>query len=120
MALSFCTVLASLLAIALAIGNDDNAGAPKDEQKTRSAQATTQAINARLERVENAMEAQQEQIEQLRQQLQVRDSTIQRLQQQVDQDQTVVTEADQKSDAAASNGDAAVSWVCNPLSDFRT
>jgi phosphopantetheine adenylyltransferase len=65
------TVLACLLAIALAFGNDDNAGVPKDEHKTRSAQATTQAINARLERVEKAMEAQQEQIEQLRQQLQV-------------------------------------------------
>ncbi len=114
------TVLACLLAIALAFGNDDNAGVPKDEHKTRSAQATTQAINARLERVENAMEAQQEQIEQLRQQLQVRDSTIQRLQQQVDQDQTVVTEAEQKADAAASNGDAAVSLVRNQVSDLRS
>src|SRR5260370_19804088 len=66
------------------------------------------------------MEAKQEQIEQLRQQLQVRDSTIQRLQQQVDQDQTVVTEAEQKADAAASNGDAAVSLVRNQVSDLRS
>ena len=66
------------------------------------------------------MEAQQEQIEQLRQQLQVRDSTIQQLQQQVDQDQTVVTEAEQKADAAASNGDAAVSLVRNQVSDLRS
>jgi hypothetical protein len=113
-------ILACLLAIALAFGNDDYAGVSKDGRSSPNTQATTQATNARLERVEKALEAQQEQIEQLRQQLQIRNSRIRQLQEQVDQDQSIITEAGQNPGEEVAKGDAAASLVRSQASDLES
>ena len=88
------------------------APAPQDAAPTGSPTVTksgkrrrTAAVNPvtrRLDDMQQAISAQQQQIQQLMQQLQSRDAAIQQLQQQNTQAQSAATQAQQKADAAAS------------------
>lgn len=64
---------------------------------------TSKASNVatRLEQMEKAIEAQQQQIQQLQEQLKGRDSQVQQLQQQLTQTQASVSQAEQEAQAAA-------------------
>ena len=63
---------------------------------------TTSEASARLEKLQQAIDAQQQQINQLQKQLQDRDAAMQQLQQQVNQAQTSATQAQQQAASTVS------------------
>ena len=70
--------------------------------KKKAPSNTNAEILRRLEEMQQAIGAQQQQIQQLRDQVQTRDAVIQQLQQQSSQAQTTAGQADQKADTALS------------------
>jgi hypothetical protein len=92
-------LLASLLVfdVAAAAQATSRTGANSKARKTAPS-----SFNAKLDRMQQALEAQQQQINQLMQQVQTRDKTIDQLQQQVSQVQSAASQAQQKADAASS------------------
>jgi hypothetical protein len=70
--------------------------------KKKATGATNAEILRRLEEMQQALGAQQQQIQQLRDQVQTRDAVIQQLQQQSSQAQTTAGQAEQKADTALS------------------
>jgi hypothetical protein len=92
-------LLASLLVfdVAAAAQATSRTGANSKARKTAPS-----SVNAKLDQMQQALEAQQQQINQLMQQVQTRDKTIDQLQQQVSQVQSAASQAQQKADAASS------------------
>ncbi len=90
--------LAFLLITAQVFGQSPT-GTPASTKK--KAAAKTSAVNTRLEQMEKAIEAQQQQIQQLQDQLKGRDSQVQQLQQQLTQTQASVAQAQQETQAVA-------------------
>jgi hypothetical protein len=87
-------------------------------KKKTSAKATA-GQGSKLDRLERAVEAQQEQIQQLRQELQLRDQAIQQMQQRMDQ----VSAASSAASAAQTKADAAATQatkVQDDLTSLRT
>ncbi len=90
--------LAFLLITAQVFGQSAT-GTPASTKK--KAAAKTSAVNTRLEQMEKAIDAQQQQIQQLREELKGRDSQVQQLQQQLTQTQASVAQAQQETQAVA-------------------
>src|SRR5882757_2904696 len=70
--------------------------------KKKTASTANAAIARRLDEMQQAISAQQQQIQQLTQELQTRDAAIQQLQQQSSQAQSTAGQAEQKADSALS------------------
>lgn len=70
--------------------------------KKKAASASNADVSRRLDEMQQAIGAQQQQIQQLMQELQTRDASIQQLQQQSSQAQTAAGQAEQKADTALS------------------
>jgi hypothetical protein len=70
--------------------------------KKKKASSSTSSISAQLDRMQQAIDAQQKQIEELRQQVSSKDQAVQQMQQKLDQSQSAAAEAQTKADAAAS------------------
>ena len=98
----------SVLALALWLAFSCSLFAAPPQQSSTSGASrkkttgATTSTSGKLDRLEQAIEAQQQQIQQLRQELQSRDQTVQQLQQRLDQSQSTATQAASKADAAAS------------------
>jgi len=99
-------VMALALSLALVTGAlaapapQDTAAARSAKKKGRTSPAAE--LNRRLDQMQQAIDAQQQQIQELRQQVQTRDATIQQLQQQSSQAQAAASQAEQKADTALS------------------
>ena len=90
--------LAFLLITAQVFGQSST-GTPASTKKKTAAKPNP--VTARLEQMEKALEAQQQQIQQLQDQLKGRDSQVQQLQQQLTQTQATVSQTQQDVQAAA-------------------
>jgi hypothetical protein len=90
--------LAFLLITAQVFGQSST-GTPASTKKKTAAKANP--VTAKLEQMEKAIEAQQQQIQQLQEQLKGRDSQVQQLQQQLTQTQATVSQTQQEVQAAA-------------------
>ena len=92
------------LALSMAFSCSLFAAPPQQSSTSGTSRKKTTGATAsdKLDRLERAIEAQQQQIQQLRQELQSRDQAVQQLQQRLDQSQTAATQAASKADAAAS------------------
>ena len=91
-------VCLAFLLITSQVFGQSSTGTPASTKK-KTAKAS--AVNTRLEQMEKAIEAQQQQIQQLQDELKGRDSQVQQLQQQLTQTQASVSEAEQEAKAAA-------------------
>ncbi len=94
--------LSFVLAVGAVAGPTPQDAAPtgtKSSKKKRA--AVVNPVTKRLDEMQQAISAQQQQIQQLMQELQSRDAAIQQLQQQNTQAQTAAAQAQQKADAAA-------------------
>jgi flagellar motor protein MotB len=102
----------------------DPQGAPAQTQRTKSHQSSSAAsVARRLDEMQRALEAQQQQIQQLRQELQTRDSEIQQLQQQSSQAQSTAGQAEQKADTAlsqTSQQQQTITTTTNEVSDLKS
>ncbi len=90
--------------------------------KKKKASAASTNISAQLDRMQQAIDAQQKQIQELRQEVHSRDESVQQLQQKLDQSQSTATEAQSKADAAASQAAAqqkTVSDLSNDVNDIK-
>jgi hypothetical protein len=76
-------------------------GSTGTRASTKKATAKANPVTTRLEQMEKAISAQQQQIQQLQDQLKGRDSQVQQLQQQLTQTQAAVSQAQQDAQAAA-------------------
>lgn len=85
--------------------------------KKKATGATNAEILRRLEEMQQAIGAQQQQIQQLRDQVQTRDTQIQQLQQQSSQAQTTAGQAEQKADSALSQTTAQQQVVASTHTD---
>ena len=97
------------------------AGATSKSSKRKAATNNT-AILDQLNRLEQAIGAQQQQIKQLTDQVQSRDQQIQQLQQSVQQSQTATQQAQTKADSAASEAakqDEAVNSLRSDVTDLK-
>jgi hypothetical protein len=93
-------------------------GTPTGSTKKKArAKAPASSASVKLDRLEQAIEGQQQQIQQLRQELQSRDQAIQQLQQRLDQSQSAVTQAESKADAVASQANQQQQAVTELKSD---
>jgi hypothetical protein len=92
--------LAFLLTASCALGQSA-AGSRASTKKAPS--VTSPSVTSRLEQMEKAIQAQQQQIMQLQDQLKSRDSQVQQLQQQLTQTQSSVSQAEEAARAAAAN-----------------
>ena len=115
--------MALALSLALVTGalaapppQDTTAATTKSTPK-KKATATNAEILRRLEEMQQAIGAQQQQIQQLRDQVQSRDTQIQQLQQQSSQAQATAGQADQKADSALSQTTAQQQVVSTTHSD---
>ena len=115
--------MALALSLALVTGalaapppQDTPAATTKSTPK-KKATATNAEILRRLEEMQQAIGAQQQQIQQLRDQVQSRDTQIQQLQQQSSQAQATAGQADQKADSALSQTTAQQQLVSTTHSD---
>lgn len=70
--------------------------------KKKAHSASPSDVSQRLDEIQQAISAQQDQIQQLKQELKTRDAEIQHLQEQSDHTQSATSEAQQKADAAVS------------------
>jgi len=102
------------------------APAPQDTSgssaKKRSTRASTPSVSVQLDRMQQAIDAQQKQIEQLRQQVQSRDQVVQQLQQRLDQSQSAAAEAQSKAEAAAAQAaqqQQSVTQLSSDVSDIK-
>lgn len=91
-------VCLAFLLITSQVFGQSSTGTPAST-KTKTAKGS--AVTTRLEQMEKAIEAQQQQIQQLQDQLKGRDSQVQQLQQQLTQTQASVAQAEQDAQAAA-------------------
>ncbi len=92
-------------------------------KKKSSTAASAASVTRRLDEMQQALEAQQQQIQQLRQEVQSRDAVIQQLQQNTNEVQTAASQAQQKADAAASQSaqqQQDVAAVRNDVSDLKS
>ena len=90
--------------------------------KKKSGKASSTSVAAQLDRMQQAIDAQQKQIEELRQQIQGKDQVVQQLQQKLDQSQSSAAEAQSKADAAAaqaSQQQQQVTALSNDVSDIK-
>jgi hypothetical protein len=116
------TLTASALAAPAPQDSTAGAGTTKKSSKTR-AKNSEPSVADRLNEMQHALDAQQQQIHQLRQEVQSRDSAIQQLQQQVNQAQSTAAPAEQKADTAASQNAQAqqeVSAMKSDVTDLKT
>jgi hypothetical protein len=109
-------------AVALPAPQDSTAGAgtPRKSGKTKKSEPS---VADRLNEMQRALDAQQQQIHQLRQEVQSRDSAIQQLQQQVNQAQSAAAQAEQKAETAASQNMRAeqdVAAMKSDVTDLKT
>jgi len=103
--------MALALSLALATGAfaapaPQSSAAGTKPTKKRAASASNAEVSRRLDEMQQAIGAQQQQIQQLMQELQSRDAVIQQLQQQSTQTQTAAGQAEQKADTALSQSTA--------------
>jgi hypothetical protein len=106
--------LALLSALTAGAFAADPQGAPAQAQPTKARQSSsTASMSRRLDEMQRAIEAQQQQIQQLRQELQSRDTAIQQLQQQSSQAQSAAGQADQKADTALSQANQQQQTITN-------
>jgi hypothetical protein len=104
--------MALALSLALATGAfaapapQSTAAATTKGTKKKATTTTNAEILRRLEEMQQAIGAQQQQIQQLKDQVQTRDTVIQQLQQQSSQAQTTAGQAEQKADTALSQSTA--------------
>jgi hypothetical protein len=91
---------AFLLTVSLAFGQSAVGTRASTSKKT----ASGPSVSSRLEQMEKALQAQQQQISQLQDQLKSRDSQVQQLQQQLTQTQSSVSQAEEEARAAAAKG----------------
>ena len=91
---------AFLLTVGLAFGQGSVGTRASTSKKTPSGPS----VSSRLEQMEKALQAQQQQISQLQDQLKSRDSQVQQLQQQLTQTQSSVSQAEEAARAAAAKG----------------
>jgi archaellum component FlaC len=77
-------------------------GTGVSQKQPRKRNVASQDVSAQLSRMQNSIDAQQQQIQKLMQQLQSRDNQIQQLQQQMNQVQSTATQAQQRAETAAS------------------
>ena len=92
----------------------------KSTKKAHSAAASE--VSRRLDEMQQAISAQQQQIQQLGQEVKTRDAVIEQLQQRLDQSQTAATEATTKADTAASEAakqGQAVTALQGDVSDLK-
>jgi TolA-binding protein len=103
-ALALWLTLSSSLFAAPAPQTSSSTTSKSTTSKKRTARTTPAAASqsAKLDRLEQAVQAQQQQIQELRQELQTRDQAVQQLQQRWDQSQSAAAQAASKADAAAS------------------
>jgi hypothetical protein len=103
-ALGLSLILCSSLFAAPAPQTSSSTTSKSTTSKKRTARTSTAAgsESAKLDRLEQAIQAQQQQIQELRQELQTRDQAVQQLQQRLDQSQSAAAQAASKADAAAS------------------
>ncbi len=99
--------MALALSLALATGAlaapaPQGSAASTKATKKKAASASNADVSRRLDEMQQAIGAQQQQIQQLMQELHSRDAVIQQLQQQSSQTQTAVGQAEQKADTALS------------------
>jgi hypothetical protein len=95
---------------------------PSGTSKKKTTRAKAAPSESKLDKLEQALEAQQQQIHQLRQELQSRDQALQQLQQRLDQSQSVATQAASKADAAASQAsqqEQAVTALKSDVNDLK-
>jgi hypothetical protein len=103
-ALALSLILCSSLFAAPASQTSSSTTSKSTTSKKRTARTSTAAgsESAKLDRLEQAIQAQQQQIQELRQELQTRDQAVQQLQQRLDQSQSAAAQVASKADAAAS------------------
>jgi chemotaxis protein histidine kinase CheA len=114
------SLLLSMGALAAPAPQNAASAATKTSRKKRA--AAVNPITRRLDEMQQAIGAQQQQIQQLMQELQSRDAAIQQLQQQNSQAQSAATAAQQKADAAASQASQQqqeVAAVKNDVTDLK-
>jgi hypothetical protein len=96
---------------------------PATTKRTKSRQPSSAATVAhRLDEMQRAIEAQQQQIQELRQQVQTRDAEIQQWQQQSGQAQSTAGQAEQKADTALSQANQqqqTITTTHNEVSDLK-
>ena len=119
-------VMALALSLALtafaAQAQQSTATATTKTRKKSTVPRTDPATAERLNKLEQAIDAQQQQIRQLSNQVQSRDQQIQQLQQTLQQSQAAATEAASKADSAASEAakqGAAVTDLHNDVTDLK-
>ncbi len=119
----FALVLAILLTTNAFADPAPQASSTRSTKKTAARKNnTTSATAAKLDKLEQALEAQQQQIQQLRQELQTRDQAMQQMQQRLDQSQTAATQAQSTASQAASQAteqQQAVSTLKTEVSDLK-
>ncbi|MBO0910279.1 MAG: hypothetical protein J2P13_00690 [Acidobacteria bacterium] len=89
----------------------------------RRSTTTTAGVEAQLNQLKQALEAQQEQISQLSRQLQSRDQQLEQLRQELTQSQTTASQATSRADAAASRAaenQQMVTSLQNDVADLKT
>ena len=121
MALALSLVLTAT-ALAAPAPQDSTAGGgtTKKSSKTKKSEPS---VADRLNEMQHALDAQQQQIHQLRQEVQSRDSALQQLQQQVSQAQSAAAQAERKADTAASQNAQSqqeVSAMKSDVTDLKT
>ncbi len=95
-----CLALASVLAQA----QQATPGGATKSTKRKAATSSTAAIMDQLNRLQQAVDSQQQEIRDLRTQVEGRDQQIQQLQQSLQQSQTATAQAESKADSAATQG----------------
>src|SRR5581483_443583 len=95
-----CLALASVLAQA----QQATPGGATKSTKRKAATSSTAAIMDQLNRLQQAVDSQQQEIRDLRTQVEGRDQQIQQLQQSLQQSQTATARAESKADSAATQG----------------
>lgn len=114
------TVCLAFLVITSQMFGQTSTGMPASTKGHATKQSS---VSTRLELMEKAIEAQQQQIQQLQDQLKSRDSQVQQLQQQLTQTQASVSQAEQAAQAAASKSAATpeqLDAVTKDVADLKT